>query len=161
VCHDVKPTGLPTCLACRSLPKSAGQAPNYADISQFACGLRMESSACPGKVSTPKPERAAAGQLQRRGGVSHGTPCSPSFTHCVVGIILPGGTAGHFAEKVPCRRAQGWSCWVLPEAWLVSGGSVVHARFERRAPKNTRITCNNPSSCMPYGQSTARSHRKL
>jgi hypothetical protein len=29
----VKPTGLPTCLAClacRSLPKSAGQAPNYA-----------------------------------------------------------------------------------------------------------------------------------
>jgi hypothetical protein len=28
----VKPTGLPTCLACQSLPKSAGQAPNYAQI---------------------------------------------------------------------------------------------------------------------------------
>jgi hypothetical protein len=37
-------------------------------FSQFACGLSMELSACSGKVSAPKTERAHAGQLQRRGG---------------------------------------------------------------------------------------------
>jgi hypothetical protein len=57
-------------------------------------------------------------------GVAHVTQCSPSFSQCVFGKILPGVTAGHFAEKAPCRRAQGWSRWVLPEAWLVSGGSI-------------------------------------
>jgi hypothetical protein len=83
-------------------------------------------------------------------GVSHGTPCSPSFTQCVYEKNLPGVTAGHFPEKAPCRRAQGWSRWVLPEAWLVSGGSVGHARFKYRAPQTTRITCNNPASCMRH-----------
>jgi hypothetical protein len=37
-------------------------------FSQFACGLRVELSACSEKVSAPKTERADAGQVQRRGG---------------------------------------------------------------------------------------------
>jgi hypothetical protein len=102
-------------------------------FSQFACGLRMELSACSVKVSAPKTEGADAGQLQRRGG-SLTAPRALLHSRSVFGKILPGVTAGHFAEKAPCRRAQGWSRWVLPEAWLFSGGNVGHARFKRGAP---------------------------
>ncbi len=50
-------------------------------FSQFACGLRMELSACSGKVSAPKTEGADAGQLQRRGGLSRHPVLS--FIHAV------------------------------------------------------------------------------
>ncbi len=130
----VKPTGLPTCIACQSLPKSAGQAPNYAHF--FPACMWSENGAecvfCESFCS--KNEKRGRCAASRAKGASHGTPCSPSFTQCVFGKFLPGVTAGHFAEKAPCRRAQGWSRWVLPEAWLVSGGCVGHARFKRRAP---------------------------
>jgi hypothetical protein len=50
-------------------------------FSQFACGLRMELSACSGRVSAPKTEGADAGQLQRRGGLSRHLVLS--FIHAV------------------------------------------------------------------------------
>jgi hypothetical protein len=74
-------------------------------------------------------------------GVSHGTPCSPSFTQCVLGKILPGATAGHFTEEAPCDRAQGWCRRGLPEDWLVSGGSVGHAHVSNAGHPKTHKQC--------------------
>jgi hypothetical protein len=125
----VKPTGLPTCLACLACQSCLSQ-PLRRQIMrmfpQFACGRSMELSACSGNVSAPKTERLTRGSFNGEGGVSHGTPCSPSLTHCVFGKILPGVTAGYLAEKAPCRRrrAQGWSRWLAGGASAAAGGLI-------------------------------------
>ena len=147
--------------ACQSLPKSAGQAPDYAHFFSNRHVVQSGAMCVFSESFCSKNDRADTGQVQWRGGVSHGTPCSPSFTQCVFRKILPVLSAGHFAGKAPCRRAEGLSRWVLPEAWVVLGGCVGHAPVKHRPPQNTRKVFNNASSCMRHGQLTAGSLRKL
>ena len=123
--------------ACQSLPKSAGQAPIYAHFFSNR-HVVLSGTICVFPESfCSKNEGADAGQVQWGGGVSHGTLCSPSFTQCVLRKILPVPTAGHFARKAPCRRAEGLSRWAMPEARYSSGGTPGQTLLEHRATQNT------------------------
>jgi hypothetical protein len=122
---------------CQSLLKSAGQAPIYAHFFSNR-HVVLSGTICVFPESfCSKYEGADAGQVQWGGGVSHGTLCSPSFTQCVLRKNLPVPTAGHFARKAPCRRAEGLSRWAMPEARYSSGGTPGQTLLEHRASQNT------------------------
>jgi hypothetical protein len=130
-------------------------------FSQFACGLRMEPSACSGKVCAPKTERAAAGQLQRRGGLSRHPVLS--FIHAL--CVWKNSTwrnSRSFRGKSTLPQSPRMESLGAARGLASFGGKCGAGTFQTQGTlKHTNIACNNPSSCMRHGPSTAWSHRKL
>ena len=122
---------------------------------------RVELCARSDKVSAPKTKGLTQDRFSGEGGSLTAPRALLHSRNVCLEKILPVPPAGHFAEKAPCRRAEGLSRWVLPEAWVVFGGCVGHAPVKHRPPQNTRKVFNNASSCMRHGQLTAGSLRKL
>jgi hypothetical protein len=73
-------------------------------FSQFACGLRVELSACSEKVSAPKTERAEAGRFNGEGGLSRHPVLS--FIHA---MCAWGNSTGRNSRSFRIKSTSSWS----------------------------------------------------